>query len=80
MLERILPLFEVSEDLNRFTGLKPLYEGITMLDPHYCRRYEAKRMMEKSLGLHDHQQIQLAVAVMHMQIMDFVKQTNLNTL
>ncbi len=78
MLERILPLFEVSEDLNRFAGLKPLYEGINMLDPHYCRRDEAQRMLEKCLGLHDYQRIQLAGAVMH--FMDIVKQTDLNTL
>ena len=46
LLERILPLYEVSEDLNRFAGLQPLYEGINMLDPHYCRMDEAQRMLD----------------------------------
>ena len=78
MLERILPLFEVSEDLNRIAGLKPLYEGINLLDPYYCRRDEAQRMLEKCLGLRDQQRIQLAGVVMH--FMDIVKQTDLNTL
>ena len=49
-----------------------------MLDQYYCRRDEAQRMLEKSLGLNDHQQIQLAMAAMH--FMDIVKQTYLNTL
>jgi hypothetical protein len=71
-------LFEISEDLNRFAGLKPLYEGINMLDPHYCRRDEAQRMLEKCLGLQNHQRIKLSVAVMHFMVI--VKQTNLNTL
>jgi hypothetical protein len=78
MLERTLPLFDVREDLNRIAGLKPLYEGINLLDPYDWRRDEAQRMLEKCLGLHDHQRIQLAGAVMH--FMDIVKQTDLNTL
>ena len=78
MLERLLPLYAVREDLNRFAGLKKLYEGITMLDPHYYQCDEAQRMLENWLGLRDHQRIQLAEVVMH--FMDIVKQTNLNTL
>jgi len=78
LLECILPLFEVSGDLNRFAGLQPLYEGINLLDPHYCRRDEAQRMLEKCLGLNDHQRTRLAGAVM--QFMEIVKETNLNTL
>ena len=78
LLECILPLLEVSGDLNRFAGLQPLYEGINLLDPHYCRRDEAQRMLEKCLGFNDYQRTQLAGAVMH--FMDIVKQTNLNTL
>jgi len=78
LLECILPLLEVSGDLNRFAGLQPLYEGINLLDPHYCRRDEAQRMLEKCLGFNDYQRTQLASAVMH--FMDIVKQTNLNTL
>jgi len=38
LLDRILPLFEVSEELTRFAGLKPLYDGINLLDPVYCRK------------------------------------------
>ena len=49
-----------------------------MLEPHYCRRDEVQRMLEKSIGLHDHQQIKLALLVMH--FLDIVKQTNMNTL
>jgi hypothetical protein len=78
MFERILPLFEVSEDLNRIAVLKPLYEVINLLDPYYCRSDEAQRMMEKCLGLHDHQRIQLAAVLKH--FMDIVKQTDLSTL
>jgi len=35
-LDRILPLLAVSEELTRFAGLRPLYEGINLLDPVYC--------------------------------------------
>ena len=35
LLDRILPLFEVSEELTRFAGLQPLYDGINFLDPVY---------------------------------------------
>ena len=78
MLERILLLFEVSEDLNRIAGLKPLYEVINLLDPYYCRRDVTQRMLKKRLGLHDHQQIKMAGAVMH--FMYIVTHTDLNTL
>jgi len=40
-LDRILPLLAVSEELARFAGLRPLYEGINLLDPVYCRIDEA---------------------------------------
>ena len=33
LLDRILPLFEVSEELTRFAGLQPLYDGINLLEP-----------------------------------------------
>ena len=78
LLERILPLFEVSEELSKFAGLQPLYEGINLLDPHYCRRDEALRMLEKCQGLNDLQRKQLEDVVM--QIMEIVKKTNLNSL
>ena len=35
-LDRIFPLLAVSEELARFAGLRPLYEGINLLDPVYC--------------------------------------------
>ena len=35
-LDRILTLWAVSEELARFAGLRPLYEGINLLDPVYC--------------------------------------------
>ena len=35
-LDRISPLLAVSEELTRFAGLRPLYEGINLLDPVYC--------------------------------------------
>ena len=78
IFEHILPLFEVSENLNRIAGLKKLYEGINLLDPYYWRRDEAKRRLEKRLGLHNHQRIQLVGVVMH--FMDIVKQKDLDTL
>ena len=40
-LDRILPLLAVSEELTRFVGLWPLYEGINLLDSVYCRIDEA---------------------------------------
>ena len=41
LLDQILPLLAVSEELTRFVGLRPLYEGINLLDPVYCRIDEA---------------------------------------
>ena len=46
-LDRILPLLAVSEELTRFAGLQPLYDGINLLDPVYCRKDEVLRMLEK---------------------------------
>ena len=37
-LDRILPLLAVSEKLTRFEGLRPIYEGINLLDTVYSRR------------------------------------------
>ena len=59
LLDRILPLFEVSEELTRFAGLQPLYDGINLLDPVYCRKDEVLRMLEKCTGLNDSQREQL---------------------
>ena len=76
LLDRILPLLAVSEELTRFAGLRPLYEGINLLDPVYCRRDEALRMLEKCTGLNDSQREQLTSAVM--VFMNIVKKTDLN--
>jgi len=76
LLDRILPLFEVSEELTRFAGLQPLFEGINLLDPVYCRKDEVLRMLEKCTGLNDSQQEQLTGAVM--VFMDILKKTDLN--
>jgi len=40
-LDRILSLLAVSEEFSRFAGLGPLYEGINLLNPFYCRIDEA---------------------------------------
>ena len=47
LLDRILPLLAVSEELTRFAGLQPVYDGINHLDPVYCRKDEVLRMLEK---------------------------------
>ena len=54
LLDRILPLFEVSEELTRFAGLQPLYDGINLLDPVYCRKDEVLRMLENARDLMIH--------------------------
>ena len=41
LLDRILTLLAVSEELTRFEGLRPLYEGINLLDSVYCHVDEA---------------------------------------
>ena len=75
-LDRILPLLAVSEELIRFTEIRPLYEGINLLDPVYCRKDEVLRMLEKCTGLNDSQREQLTSAVM--VFLDIVKKNNLN--
>ena len=78
LLDRILPLLAVSEELTRFAGLQPLYDGINLLDPVYCRKDEVLRILEKCTGLNDSQQEQLTGAIM--VFMDIVKKTDLNPL
>ena len=68
LLDRILPLLAVSEELTRFAGLQPLYDGIDLLGPVYCRRDEALRMLEQCSGLNDPQREQLINVVI-----DFMK-------
>ena len=76
LLDRILPLLAVSEELARFAGLQPLYDGINLLYPVYCRKDEVLRMLEKCTGLYDSQREQLTSAVM--VFMDIVRKTDLN--
>jgi len=73
-----MPLLAVSEELTRFAGLQPLYDGINHLDPVYYRKDEVLRMLEKCTGLNDSQQEQLTGAIM--VFMDIVKKTDLNPL
>ena len=68
LLDRIFPLLAVSEELTRFAGLQPLFEGINFLDLVYCRRNEAFRMLEKCSRLNDPQREQLINVVI-----DFMK-------
>ena len=78
LLDRILPLLAVSEELTRFAGLQPFYDGINLLDPVYCRKDEVLRMLEKCTGLNYSQREQLTGAVM--VFLDIVKKTDLNPL
>ena len=78
LLDRIFPLLAVSEELTRFAGLQPFYDGINLLELVNCRRDEALRMLEKCTGLNDPQREQLINVVM--DFMEIVKQTNLNPL
>jgi len=71
LLDRILPLLVVSEELTKFAGLQPLYDGINLLDLVYCRRDKALRMLEKCTGLNDPQREQLINVVM--DFMEIVK-------
>ena len=77
LLDRILLLFEVSEELTRFAGLQPLYDGINLLDPVYCRKDEVLRMLEKCSGLDDSQREEKLTSAV-MVFMDIVKKTDLN--
>ena len=63
-LDRILPLLAVSEELTSFAGLRTLYERINLLDPVYCCRDEALRMLEKCSGINDPQREQRTNVVM----------------
>ncbi|MBC8259183.1 MAG: DNA repair protein RadC [SAR324 cluster bacterium] len=78
MLTKILQYSSVSEDLTKYAGLQPLYEGINMLNPHYCRRDEVLRMLENCSGLNVCQQEQLTDSVM--LFLQIVKKTKLNPL
>ena len=62
-LDRILPLYGISVELTKYSALQVLYEGINLLNPQYCRRDEALRMLIKCNGMSSQQQEQLAGAV-----------------
>lgn len=76
LLDRILPLYEVSSELTKYAGLQSLYEGLNLLNPQYCRRDEVLRLLGKCHGLSNQQQEQLAGAVK--VFMEIVNKTNLN--
>ena len=54
LLDRILPHFELSEELTKIAGLQPLYDGINLLDPVYCRKVEVLRTMKNARDLMIH--------------------------
>ena len=76
LLDRILPLYGINGELTKYYGLQAIYEGINLLNPQYCRRDEALRMLSKYHGMSSQQQEQLARAVK--VIMEIVYKTKLN--
>ena len=78
LLDRILPLYGISGELTKYYGLQALYEGINLLNPQYCRRVEALRMLIKCNGMRRQQQEQLAGAVK--VFMEIVYKTKLNSI
>ena len=78
LLDRILPLCGISGELTKYYGLQALYEGINLLNPQYCRRVEALRMLIKCNGMSRQQQEQLAGAVK--VFMEIIYKTKLNSI
>ena len=78
LLDRILPLYGISGELTKYYGLQAIYEGINLLNPQYCRRDEALRMLSKCHGMSSQQQEQLAGAVK--VFMEIVYKTKLNSI
>ena len=78
LLDRILPLYGISVELTKYYGLQAIYEGINLLNPQYCRRVEALRMLIKCNGMSRQQQEQLAGAVK--VFMEIVYKTQLNSI
>ena len=78
LLDRILPLYRISGELTKYYGLQAIYEGINLLNPQYCRRDEALRMLSKCHGMSSQQQEQLAGAVK--VFMEIVYKTKLNSI
>jgi len=78
LLESIIPLYGISGELTKYYGLQAIYEGINLLNPQYCRRVEALRMLIKCNGMSRQQQEQLAGAVK--VFMEIVYKTKLNSI
>ena len=78
LLDRILPLYEISGEFTKYYGLQAIYEGINLLNTQYCRRDEALRMLSKCHGMSSQQQEQLAGAVKF--YMEIVYKTKLNSI
>ena len=78
LLDRILPLYGISGELTKYYGLQAIYEGINLLNPQYCRKVAALRMLIKCNGMSSQQQEQLAGAVK--VFMEIVNKTNLNSI
>ncbi len=76
LMDRILPLYEVSSELTKYSGLQSLYEGLNLLNPQYFRQDEVLRLLGKCHGLSNQQQKQLAGAVK--VFLEIVNKTNLN--
>ena len=78
LLDRILPLYGINGELTKYYGLQAIYEGINLLNPQYCQRDEALRMLSKCHGMSSQQQEQLAGAVK--VFMEIVYKTKLNSI
>ena len=78
LLDRILPLYGISGELTKYYGLQAIYEGINLLNPQYCRRVEALRMLRKCHGISSHLQEPLAGVVKF--YMEIVYKTKLNSI
>ena len=78
LLDRILPLYGISGKLTKYYGLQAIYEGINLLNPQYCQRDEALRMLSKCHGMSSQLQEQLAGAVK--VFMEIVYKTKLHSI
>ena len=77
LLYRIL-LYGISGEFTKYYGLQAIYEGINLLNPQYCRRDEALRMLSKCHGISSQQQEQLAGAVKF--YIEIIYKTKLNSI
>ena len=78
LLDKILPLYGISGELTKYSGLQALYEVINLLNSQYCRRGGSLRMLRKCHGISSKMQEQLAGAVKF--YMEIVYKTKLNSI